>query len=174
MQRTRAEQWPHGHSCVTNWCQMLGRGETLRHDPVTFDGSAAICAVLPRSPVVTGRVALGLAVALDEGDRGVQDELVRAAASARRIGALLAVAGMLALAGCASDGNKGGDPGAKSLPQGYTCQSVKAEIAKLDSRGVRSSVEAKSAGAKLSPQKAADADRYNQLLDYYLGARCHV
>jgi len=41
-------------------------------------------------------------------------------------------------------------------------------------RGVQSSVEANSAGRKLSPAQKADADRYNELLAYYLGGRCHV
>lgn len=40
--------------------------------------------------------------------------------------------------------------------------------------GVQGSVEAQSAGRKLSAQQKADADRYNQLLEQYLGARCHV
>jgi hypothetical protein len=42
------------------------------------------------------------------------------------------------------------------------------------SRGVQSSVEAQAANRKLSPQQKTDADRYNQLLAQYLGARCHV
>ncbi len=78
------------------------------------------------------------------------------------------------LQGCASDGSQGGDPGARPLPSGYTCQGIKSEMSRLDSRGVRSAVEAKQAGQKLSPSRAADADRYNQLLSYYLGARCHT
>lgn len=41
-------------------------------------------------------------------------------------------------------------------------------------RGVQNSVEAQSAGRKITAQQKADADRYNQLLEQYLGARCHV
>ena len=77
------------------------------------------------------------------------------------------------LAGCASSGS-GGDPGAKPLPVGQSCQSIKAELDRMVGRGVQGSVEAQSAGKKLSPQQKADADRYNQLLAQYLGARCHV
>ena len=78
------------------------------------------------------------------------------------------------LAGCASGSGTGGDPGAKPLPAGQSCQTIKAELDRMVGRGVQSSVEAQSAGKKLSPQQKADADRYNQLLAQYLGARCHV
>lgn len=79
-------------------------------------------------------------------------------------------------AGCANDdgGPPGGDPGAKPLPPGYTCQSVRAELDKLDRSGAQSKVEAASRGGKVSPETKATADRYNLLLNYYLGARCHV
>lgn len=88
-----------------------------------------------------------------------------------------ALLGLVAIgvAGCASDNTNGyGDPGARPLPQGYTCQGIKSEMARLDARGVRSAIEARQGGAKLSGQRAADADRYNQLLNYYLGSRCHM
>jgi hypothetical protein len=79
-----------------------------------------------------------------------------------------------ALAGCAAQGATYGDPGARALPAGQTCQSVRAELNKLDARGVPSKVEAVSRGQKLNAQSQADVDRYNQLLNDYLGARCHV
>lgn len=85
--------------------------------------------------------------------------------------ALMAAA---ALAGCAAQSAPYGDPGARALPAGQSCQSLRAELNKLDSRGVPSKVEAASRGQKISPQSQADVDRYNQLLNYYLGARCHV
>ena len=84
----------------------------------------------------------------------------------------LALVGLLA--GCAASAGPGGDPGARPLPQGYTCQSVRAELNKLDSQGVPAKVEAVTAGRKVSPADKAAADRYNQLLNYYLGGRCHV
>ena len=80
----------------------------------------------------------------------------------------------LLLAGCASDGAKGGDPGAMALPSGYTCPSVRGELTKLDGKGTQSKVEAAQRGQKLAPQAQADVDRYNELLNIYLGARCHV
>lgn len=75
------------------------------------------------------------------------------------------------LAGCAASG---GDPGAASLPSGESCQSIRTRLARLDAKGVRSSVEAQSAGRKLSASQKSDADSYNQALNQYLGARCHV
>lgn len=77
-------------------------------------------------------------------------------------------------AGCAAQSAPYGDPGARALPPGQSCQSIRAELNKLDSRGVPAKVEAASRGQKVSPQSQADVDRYNQLLNYYLGARCHV
>jgi hypothetical protein len=78
------------------------------------------------------------------------------------------------LAGCAATPNKGGDPGAKPLPAGQSCASIKSELDRMVSRGVQGSVEAQSAGNKLSANQKTDADRYNQLLGQYLGSRCHV
>jgi hypothetical protein len=90
----------------------------------------------------------------------------------RRGGALLLA---LLVAGCANDdGPPGGDPGARPLPPGYTCQSVRAELDKLDRSGAQAKVEAASRGGRVSPETKATADRYNLLLNYYLGARCHV
>ncbi len=80
-----------------------------------------------------------------------------------------------ALSGCAqyNDG-KPGDPGALALPSGQSCQSVRAELNRLDSRGVPARVEAAQSGRTLPPAQQAEVDRYNQLLNQYLGARCHV
>ncbi len=78
------------------------------------------------------------------------------------------------LSGCASGPSGNGDPGARSLPPGTSCQSLQGELNKMVSRGVQSSVEAQTAGRKLSANQKADADRYNQVLAQYLGARCHV
>ena len=45
---------------------------------------------------------------------------------------------------------------------------------KLDKEGVPSLVERQTSGQKLPAAQKAKADLYNQLLDKYLGARCHV
>ena len=88
---------------------------------------------------------------------------------------LIAIAGTLTLAGCegGGSGGVGGDPGARPLAAGQSCQSVRAELNKMDSQGAQSKVEqAKSANA--NPATKAIAERYNSLLNQYLGARCHV
>lgn len=89
---------------------------------------------------------------------------------------LLAVvcAAGVALSGCASSNAAGGDPGAIAMPAGQSCQTVRAELNKLDSRGAQSRVEASTRGARLAPGQQAEVDRYNYLLNLYLGARCHV
>lgn len=78
-----------------------------------------------------------------------------------------------ALAGCGgASGN--GDPGARPLPAGSTCQSIFSEMQRLQGRGVQSAIERQQQGGSLSPAQKADADSYNKLLNDYLGARCHV
>ena len=92
----------------------------------------------------------------------------------RVIRSVVLLGAVAALGGCAAQSAPGGDPGARPLPPGQTCQSLRAELNKLDSRGVPAKVERASAGQKLSPADKSDVDRYNQLLNGYLGARCHV
>lgn len=79
---------------------------------------------------------------------------------------------IFALAGCAQQ--KAGDPGAYALPLGQTCQSIRGELNRLDSRGVPAQVEASQSGKKLAAAQQADVEKYNLLLNQYLGARCHV
>jgi len=76
------------------------------------------------------------------------------------------------LAGCANEAKSGGDPGARALPAGMNCPSIKTEMDRLYGRGVSGFIEGRQSGRKLSPAQNADADRYNELLSYYLGARC--
>jgi hypothetical protein len=86
----------------------------------------------------------------------------------------LAVAAMAAsLSACAGD-DWGGDPGAKPLAAGQTCGTIRQELDRLDARGTQSKVEAVTQGKKLPPAQMADVNRYNELLNQYLGARCHV
>jgi|SRR4051812_43087715 hypothetical protein len=86
------------------------------------------------------------------------------------------IAGVLSLsvlaAGCASS-SAGGDPGAMAMPAGQSCQSTRAELNKLDAKGIQSKFDACSA-KHCSPASQAEVDRYNNLLNQYLGARCHV
>jgi hypothetical protein len=98
--------------------------------------------------------------------------IARTALMTRKIQILLALAGAVALAGCESGKGVGGDPGARPLPAGQSCQTVRAELNKMDSQGAQSKVERANSGKADAATKAV-ADRYNQLLDQYLGARCH-
>jgi hypothetical protein len=91
----------------------------------------------------------------------------------RMVFAAVAAAATAALAGCA-EGDNHGDPGATSLAPGQTCGSIRAELDALDRKGTQAKVEAASAGKKLSPKDMSDVDRYNSLLNQYLGARCHA
>ncbi len=88
-----------------------------------------------------------------------------------QITASIFLAGLLA--GCASDGYNGG-PMAKPLPLGQSCGNIRSELRSLDNRGVPNKVEALNAGRRLSERDRSLAQRYNQLLDSYLAARCHV
>ena len=97
--------------------------------------------------------------------------MARAMSTALR--SLTAAAVLAALAGCA-DGDGYGDPGAAPLASGQSCGSIRQELDRLDKKGTQSKVEAASQGKKLPPASQVDVDRYNYLLNQYLGARCHV
>lgn len=101
--------------------------------------------------------------------------MFKATADARFATMLIAAAMATLVAGCANDGKGGyGDPGARPLPHGESCSSIRSELNRMDSRGVPSKVEAVNAGRRVSDKDRALADRYNKLLNQYLGARCHV
>ena len=85
----------------------------------------------------------------------------------RGFGFCCAAAGAILVAGCATEG--GGAVGGTE-----NCLAIKAQLNKLDAKGVPAFVEAQSQGRKLAPAQKADADTYNRLLNEYLGARCHV
>jgi len=85
--------------------------------------------------------------------------------------AILGAVGV-ALGGCA-EGNLGGDPGPTPLAAG-SCGSIQQELNRLLGKGVQGNVERAASGKAVSPAAKADVDRYNSLLNQYLGARCHV
>jgi hypothetical protein len=93
----------------------------------------------------------------------------------RRVGLFTTLGVALALSACSGGGSGGGggDPGARALPSGMSCQSLRADLNRMDSQGAQSKVEAASQG-KGSAENKAVADKYNMLLNHYLGARCHV
>jgi hypothetical protein len=87
---------------------------------------------------------------------------------------LAAAAAIATLGGCADGEGFGGDPGAASLAPGQSCGTIRQELDGLDRKGTQAKVEAASAGKKLAPKDKGDVDRYNTLLNQYLGARCHA
>ena len=92
----------------------------------------------------------------------------------RSIKTVLMFGTLLGLAACAGDGgSNGGDPGARPLPSGASCQSIRGELNKMDAQGAQGKVEAARSG-KADGNTKAVAQRYNDLLNQYLGARCHV
>lgn len=93
---------------------------------------------------------------------------------ARMKGIWLALAAAAVLSACADNGPGNGDPGAIPLASGQSCGSIRQELDKLDRKGAQGKVEAATAGKKLAPAAQAEVDRYNMLLNQYLGARCHV
>jgi hypothetical protein len=92
--------------------------------------------------------------------------------SVARRHAVVALA-FVGLAGCANEGGDN-DPGARPLAAGQTCGTIRQELNRLDAKGTQAKVEAATQGKKLPPAQQADVDRYNDLLNQYLGARCHV
>ena len=95
---------------------------------------------------------------------------------ARAYSGAIAVTLAVLLVGCAGNTGTGtgGDPGPQSLSGGETCQGIRANLNRMDREGVPSLVEQQNSGKKLAAPQKAKADLYNQLLDKYLGARCHV
>lgn len=87
---------------------------------------------------------------------------------------VMALGAIALLGGCAAEGAAGGDPGARPLPPGMSCQSVREELNALDARGAAAKVEAVNSGRRVSESDRAVAQKYNTFLSYYLGGRCHV
>lgn len=81
-----------------------------------------------------------------------------------------AASAVIGLGGCAGGNGPNGQP----LPLGETCGSLRAELRRMDNSGVPSKVEAVNAGRRVSARDRQLADRYNETLNQYLGARCHT
>ena len=72
-------------------------------------------------------------------------------------------------------GGYGGDPGRDPAGVGPVLRHRSGRSSTSSTgRGTQGKVEAASQGKKLPPSDKADVDRYNSLLNQYLGARCHV
>jgi len=82
--------------------------------------------------------------------------------------AVVAAAGILA--GCASGGGR--QP--VGFANGGDCHSVKAELRQLDAQGVPAMIQAQAAGSRVSEAARPKIDRYNYLLEEYLGNDCQL
>lgn len=87
-------------------------------------------------------------------------------------GLAMLAAAALSLAGCASSSSSGRVP--VGFASGGDCQSVRNELRKLDGMGVPGQIQARSAGQKVSSDSNARIDRYNALLEQYLGNDCQL
>ena len=76
----------------------------------------------------------------------------------------------LGLAACG--GPAPGGPAPRAGPNG--CKSLQKELKSYERKGVAGWAQAKSAGKKLSKSKKADLRIYNELLNKYLGGKCHL
>ncbi|MCH9765472.1 MAG: hypothetical protein K0U34_05705 [Alphaproteobacteria bacterium] len=82
------------------------------------------------------------------------------------------VVGSMTLSVAACGGPGSGNP--STAPNASGCASLRTELSKYEKKGVASWAEAKNAGKKLSKAKEADLRIYNDLLNQYLGGRCHT
>lgn len=55
-----------------------------------------------------------------------------------------------------------------------SCQSLRSLIMTMEARGAAKLIDRQHDGGKLSGSEKAEIDRYNSLLNEYLGARCHL
>lgn len=86
----------------------------------------------------------------------------------RALGASAIVA--ILISGCAANNTAGP---ASGFAGASDCKSAKAEMNKLIGQGVIGQIEAQQNGRNLKPRAQAQVSRYNQLLEVYLGGKCH-
>ena len=84
----------------------------------------------------------------------------------KTVGSLAMAAALAACSG--SDGPQG--PGAMLADN--TCAQLRADLNGMDKRGVPNMIDARNSGKKLGAQQDAEVNRYNQVLDQYLGGQC--
>jgi hypothetical protein len=75
------------------------------------------------------------------------------------------------MAGCATQ-TSGRVP--VGFASGGDCQTVRGELRKLDGMGTPGQIQARSAGQRMSADVNARIDRYNYLLEEYLGNNCQL
>lgn len=81
-----------------------------------------------------------------------------------------AVCTLLAIAGCGGPGPNGS--GQAPTPSG--CAALQKDLKVYQNKGVAGWAAAKSAGKKLSKSQEDGLRRYNELLNKYLGGKCHL
>jgi hypothetical protein len=60
------------------------------------------------------------------------------------------------------------------LGEGETCYSLALNLNRLDREGVQKLVARQNSGETLTAKEKVRADRYNQILQKYLGSGCHI
>jgi hypothetical protein len=75
-----------------------------------------------------------------------------------------------ALAACS--GTEGPQQGPGPMLADNACAQLRSDLNAMDRRGVPGYVDSRNSGKKLSAQQDAEASRYNQVLDQYLGGQC--
>lgn len=89
----------------------------------------------------------------------------------RKSGQFGLVSGLVVtLAACGGPGPN--SPAASASPSG--CKSLQKELKVYERKGVASWAAAKNAGRKLSKSQADGLRTYNELLNKYLGGKCHL
>ena len=73
---------------------------------------------------------------------------------------------VLLMSGCASPPTP--------LPAGETCYSLNLTLNQLDREGAPQLVTRQKSGASLTADETAKANKYNQTLQLYIAARCHM
>jgi hypothetical protein len=96
----------------------------------------------------------------------MEDVMVSSKVTAGAIALVLAAT----LAGCASQSG----PQQIGFTGGGDCKTVRGELNRLDAQGVPGKVEARAAGRKVSADANAQIERYNGLLQEYLGNQCQL
>lgn len=79
---------------------------------------------------------------------------------------------LMAAALAACSGTEGPQQGPGPMLADNACTQLRGDLNAMDKRGVPGLVDSRNSGKKLSPQQDAEATRYNQVLDQYLGGQC--
>ena len=83
----------------------------------------------------------------------------------KTVGSLMMVAALAACSG--TDG-----PQSPPMLADNTCAQLRTDLNSMDKRGVPGMIDARNNGKKLGAQQDAEVNRYNQVLDQYLGGQC--